>query len=274
MNEEDMQLEQRHLGIVLSKIEQAKNTINESLDKLGKENIERLKELSEDGSSSRGYGSNDFDVLLEQLHQKNLSFNLKGKYQTLNELKFLSSEPYFSRIDLYNKSSNTDERYYIGKFSYTEDKPVITDWRSKVASVYYRYRYPQKDVTYDTPSGKEVRDLKLKRTFEIQDGELIKYYNNDLQLDESSIIKEKIEKRTGGVLEDIIQTIQKSQLDIIEADPRQICVVQGCVGSGKSTVAIHKLAHIFFNYPKLVAKKPSLHIRVPPLWKCLPFSVI
>ncbi len=260
MNKEDMQLEQRHLGIVLNKIEKARDIINESLDKLGKENVERLKELSEDGSSSRGYGSNDFDVLLEQLHQKNLSFNLKGKYQTLNELQFLSSEPYFSRIDLYRKDSETDERYYIGKFSYTEDRPIITDWRSKVASVYYRYRYPQKDVNYDTPSGLEVRDLKLKRTFEIQDGELIKYYNNDLQLDESSIIKEKIEKRTGGVLEDIIQTIQESQLDIIEADPRQVCVVQGCVGSGKSTVAIHKLAHIFFNYPKLIHPEKSLMV--------------
>lgn len=260
MNKEDMQLEQRHLGIVLNKIEKARDIINESLDKLGKENVERLKELREDGSSSRGYGSNDFDVLLEQLHQKNLSFNLKGKYQTLNELQFLSSEPYFSRIDLYRKDSETDERYYIGKFSYTEDRPIITDWRSKVASVYYRYRYPQKDVNYDTPSGLEVRDLKLKRTFEIQDGELIKYYNNDLQLDESSIIKEKIEKRTGGVLEDIIQTIQESQLDIIEADPRQVCVVQGCVGSGKSTVAIHKLAHIFFNYPKLIHPEKSLMV--------------
>lgn len=255
-----MKTEQRHLGTVLQKIEQARNSISESLDKLGKENIERLKELAEDGSSSRGYGTNDFDVLLEQLHQKNLSFNLKGKYQTLNELQFLLSEPYFSRIDLYDKNTDTEERYYIGKFSYTEDKPVVTDWRSKVASVYYRYRYPQKDVTYDTPSGKEVRDLKLKRTFEIQDGELIKYYNNDLQLDESSIIKEKIEKRTGGVLEDIIHTIQKSQLDIIEADPRQVCIVQGCVGSGKSTVAIHKLAHIFFNYPKLVHPERCLMI--------------
>jgi len=260
MSNDEMQLEQRHLDVVLNKIEKAKNAINESLNKLGKENIERLKELSEDGSSSRGYGSNDFDVLLEQLHQKNLSFNLKGKYQTLSELQFLSSEPYFSRIDLYDNKTDTDERYYIGKFSYTEDKPIITDWRSKVASVYYRYRYPQKDVSYDTPSGLEVRDLKLKRTFEIQDGKLIKYYNNDLQLDESSIIREKIEKRTGGVLEDIIQTIQKSQLDIIEADPRQICIVQGCVGSGKSTVAIHKLAHIFFNYPKLIHPEKCLMV--------------
>lgn len=260
MSNDEMQLEQRHLDVVLNKIEKAKNAINDSLNKLGKENIERLKELSEDGSSSRGYGSNDFDVLLEQLHQKNLSFNLKGKYQTLSELQFLSSEPYFSRIDLYDKKTDTDDRYYIGKFSYTEDKPIITDWRSKVASVYYRYRYPQKDVSYDTPSGLEVRDLKLKRTFEIQDGTLIKYYNNDLQLDESSIIREKIEKRTGGVLEDIIQTIQKSQLDIIEADPRQICIVQGCVGSGKSTVAIHKLAHIFFNYPKLIHPEKCLMV--------------
>lgn len=252
MNEEEMKVEKEHLDEVLNKIKKAKSSLNDSLDKLGKENIERLKELKEEGSSSYGFGSNDFDILLEQLHQKNLSLNLKGKYQTLSELEFLLSEPYFSRIDLSDSESNTIENYYIGKFSYTEDRPIVTDWRSKVASVYYRYRYPQKNVSYDTPLGKEVKDLKLKRTFEIQDGELVKFYNNDLQLDESTIIKEKIDKRTGGVLEDIIQTIQESQLDIIEADPRQICIVQGCVGSGKSTVAIHKLAHIFFNYPKVI----------------------
>jgi len=70
-------------------------------------------------------------------------------------------------------------------------------------------------------------------------------------LDETTIISEKIQKRTGGVLEDIVQTIQKSQLNIIECDPRQVCIVQGCVGSGKSTVAIHKLAHIFLITRKL-----------------------
>lgn len=260
MNEEEMKVENEHLDIVLEKLKNAKQEINESLDKLGLETVERLKELKEEGSSSYGYGTNDFDILLEQLHQKNLSFNIKGKYQTLEEMEFLLSEPYFSRIDLFDPESGKIEDYYIGKFSYTEEKPVITDWRSRVASVYYRYRYPQKNVSYDTPSGKEVKDLKLKRTFEIQNGDLIKYYNNDLQLDESTIINEKIDKRTGGVLEDIVQTIQESQLDIIEADPRQVCVVQGCVGSGKSTVAIHKLAHIFFNYPKAIHPERCLMV--------------
>lgn len=260
MKKEEMKIEQEHLKTVIGKIERAKNELSQKMDTLGKQNIERLKELREEGASSYGFGANDFDILLDQLHQKNLAFNLKDKYQTLEEYEFLINEPYFSRIDLIDPKSGLSNSFYIGKFSYTEDKPVVTDWRSKVASVYYRYRYPQKNVTYENSFGTEVRDLTLKRTFEIQDGILVKYYNNDLQLDESTIITEKIEKRTGGVLEDIIQTIQESQLDIIEADPRQICIVQGCVGSGKSTVAIHKLAHIFFNYPKIIRPERCLMI--------------
>jgi DNA helicase-2/ATP-dependent DNA helicase PcrA len=260
MKKEEMRLEEDHLDTVIGKIERAKDALIKNMDTIGKQNIERLKELREEGASSYGFGSNDFDFMLDQLHQKNLALNLKGKYQTLEEYEFLIKEPYFSRIDLIDPESGLGNSFYIGKFSYTEDRPVVTDWRSKVASVYYRYRYPQKNVTYENSYGTEVRDLELKRTFEIQDGTLVKYYNNDLQLDESTIITEKIEKRTGGVLEDIVQTIQESQLDIIEADPRQICIVQGCVGSGKSTVAIHKLAHIFFNYPKIIRPERCLMI--------------
>lgn len=247
-----------HLKAVKAKLRKTRKTSEDSLNIISNENLERLKDLREGGTGSYGYGMTDFDVFIDQLHQKNASLNIKDKYRVMEELGFLIKEPYFSRIDLYSKEDKKEEKFYIGKFSYTEDKPIITDWRSKVASVYYRYRYPQKGVYYDTPVGRETRDLKLKRTFEIQDGEFVKYYNNDLQLDENSIVIEKIKRRTGGVLEDIIQTIQESQLDIIESDPRQICIVQGCVGSGKSTVAIHKLAHIFFNYPKVIRPEKCL----------------
>ncbi|MFZ2663938.1 MAG: UvrD-helicase domain-containing protein [Patescibacteria group bacterium] len=258
MNSKVKKQEISHLKSVKTKLRKARKLADNSLSTISSENLERLKELREGGTGSYGYGMTDFDVFIDQLQQKNASLNIKDKYRVLEELEFLIKEPYFSRIDLYDKENKKEEQYYIGKFSYTEDKPVITDWRSKVASVYYRYRYPQKDVFYDTPAGRETKDLKLKRTYEIQDGEFIKYYNNDLQLDESSIVIEKIKKRTGGVLEDIIQTIQESQLNIIESDPRQICIVQGCVGSGKSTVAIHKLAHIFFNYPKVIRPERCL----------------
>ncbi|NMB91998.1 AAA family ATPase [candidate division WWE3 bacterium] len=258
MNPRVKKQEISHLKSVKTKLRKASKSASESLSVISSENIERLKELREGGTGSFGYEMTDFDVFIDQLQQKNAALNIRDKYRVIEELEFLLKEPYFSRVDLYDGKTKKEDQYYIGKFSYTEDKPIITDWRSKVASVYYRYRYPQKNVFYDTPVGREIKDLKLKRTFEIQDGEFIRYYNNDLQLDESTIVVEKIKKRTGGVLEDIIQTIQESQLDIIELDPRQICIVQGCVGSGKSTVAIHKLAHIFFNYPKVIRPERCL----------------
>jgi len=246
--------EQKHLDLVLKKLKDANKILSKSIDALGKGTLERLRELREGGKTD------DFYVFFEQLHEKHEAFNIKDKYKRIEELSYLRKEPYFSRIDLHDKNTAITKRIYIGKFGYSEKNPVVTDWRTKVASVYYRYRYPQQNVEYETPEGKVTSDLKLKRTYEIDSGELLKYYNNDLQLDENEIILEKIEERTGGVLEDIVETIQESQLDIIEADPRQVLIVQGCVGSGKSTVAIHKLAHIFFNYPKIIKPERSILI--------------
>lgn len=246
--------EQFHLKNITDKLSNAKLQLTKSLKVLGESTVERLQELREDITGS------DFAFFLEQLHQKHQGFNVKDKLAHLEEFDYLIREPYFSRIDLKDKVSGEVSKYYIGKFGYTEDKPIITDWRAKVASVYYRYRYPQKNVKYETLGGTEIRDLTLKRTYEIYEGELVKYYNNDLQIDEKEIISEKIQERTGGVLEDIIETIQESQLNIIEADPRQVCIVQGCVGSGKSTVAIHKLSYVFFNYPNLIHPDKSILI--------------
>jgi len=102
--------------------------------------------------------------------------------------------------------------------------------------------------------------MKLKRTFEFDGGKVTKYFNNDIGLSENEVIIDKIKDRSGGVLEDIVETIQESQIEIIDADPRQVCIVQGCVGSGKSTVAIHKLSHIFFNYSELIKPEKSILI--------------
>ncbi len=250
--DEILKEERQHLEKVVTKIKLAKATLEEGLIAVGDTNLDRLKELRE-----TEYGA-DFEIFLEQLHDKNQSLNLKDRFKRMEELDFLMKEPYFARIDLKDAADKVNRPFYIGKFGYTEKEPVVIDWRAKVATVYYRYRYPQKDVMYDTPDGMQKRDLTLKRTYEVENAELVKFYNNDIQLDENEIIIEKIQSRTGGVLEDIIETIQISQMDIIEADPRQVCIVQGCVGSGKSTVAIHKLAHIFFNYPTLIHPERSI----------------
>ncbi len=255
--EQEFQLENTRAINTVEQVKRYKALLEKTLDYMGAENLRKLQELRENAEAN----PTDLFVFIEQLHAQNQAFNFKEKIKQLEELGYLLSEPYFSRIDLANVVNNKVDQIYIGKFGLTlgvGEKPLITDWRAKIASVYYKYRYPQKGVVYDTQDGQVMRDLLLKRTFEFDSGTLIKFYNNDIQLDENELISDKIAKRTGGVLEDIVATIQQSQMDIIEQDPRGVCIVQGCVGSGKSTVAIHKLSHIFFNYPDLIHPQNSL----------------
>lgn len=257
MDKDILSEEKKHLEEVIDKVADAERSLIQAMDALGSSNLEHLEDLRNNPETS----GDDFMVFVQQLHEKNAAFNVKDKIKRLEELIHSQKEPYFARLDLADTGKQTAEKLYIGKFGYTEENyPVIVDWRSKVASVYYRYRYPQNNVEYIAPEGRIVKDMHLKRTFEIDNGELIKYYNNDIQFDEDSLIVDKIGQRTGGVLEDIVETIQESQLDIIESDPRQICIVQGSVGSGKSTVAIHKLSHVFFNYPEIITPERSILI--------------
>lgn len=246
--------EAQHTEATVQKVRISRKNLEKSMEAIGAFNLERLKKLRENPEAD----PSDFLAFLQLLDEKNAALNIPDKYKQLDELTYLEKEPYFSRIDL--KDKGVLSTYYIGKFGFTQEKPVIIDWRASIASVYYKYRYPQKNVEYGTLDGKKVIDLTLKRTFEIDNGKLIRYYNNDIQLDEKEILIGKVEKRTGGVLEDIVETIQQSQLEVIQSDPRRVCIVQGAVGSGKSTVAIHKLSYIFFNYPNLIKPEKSVLI--------------
>ena len=256
VNDSILNEEKGKLSKTIELLIKARGVLNKVVQRVGVENLDLLENLRNNPETS----GTDFFVFMEKLSIQNTALNLKDKFLRLEELKYQLEEPYFARLDLKDSKKDHDETFYIGKFGFTDKYPVIIDWRAKIASIYYRYRYPQKKVKYESEYGTETLDLLLKRTFDIEKGKLLKFYNNDIKLDENEIIMDKIQKRTGGVLEDIVETIQKSQLDIIEADPRQVCVVQGCVGSGKSTVAIHKLAHIFFNFPKLIHPERTILI--------------
>lgn len=179
-----------------------------------------------------------------------------------NLLKYLDSkdQPYFGRIDFREYKRET-EIFYIGKFglgdSTSGDEKVI-DWRSPISDLYYSGTYG--DSYYKAPAGIINGELKLKRKFIIKEGRLIDAFDegiNEIILKAASeegnalvdeYLRINLEESSSSKLKDVVATIQKEQNDIIRSEKNAALIVQGSAGSGKTTIALHRLAYLLYKY--------------------------
>ena len=162
---------------------------------------------------------------------------------------------YFGRIDYDDLTYGVKESCYIGKNGITAENNdvVIVDWRAPVSSVYYenelgtgRYPVPENDPV----------DIILhkKRTYDIQEEQLLGFYDDDVAANDDLLVK-YLSQNKEAVLGDIIATIQKEQNEIIRDIPFKNIIVQGVAGSGKTTVALHRISYLLYNYEERY--KPS-----------------
>lgn len=176
--------------------------------------------------------------------------------KSLNKNMAALNKPFFGRIDYRELEVRDDEDaeerkqfcLYIGKngVSKSSTEIIVVDWRAPVSSVYY-----DSDVgesSYLSPYGDRIYiGLDLKRTFEIKESSLIDYYDTDVIANDEFLTK-YLGKNKEAVLGEIIATIQKEQNDIIRDTPWHSVIVQGVAGSGKTTVAMHRISYILYNY--------------------------
>lgn len=147
-----------------------------------------------------------------------------------------------------NKPGNEKFSIYIGKNGIMKDTSnvLIVDWRAPVASVYY-----DSDIgkcSYSSPDGSSIEiDLQKKRTYEIENSQLIDYYDTEVIANDEFLTK-YLAKNKEVVLGEIIATIQKEQNLIIRDTPWHSVIVQGVAGSGKTTVAMHRISYLLYNY--------------------------
>lgn len=168
----------------------------------------------------------------------------------LRKNKAAWTKPYFGRIDYNETESGQNESLYIGKNGVTRNKTdvVVIDWRAPVSTLYYENELG--DGSYSVPDiGKISVDLQLKRTFDINEGRLLGYYDNDTAATDELLVK-YLSQNKDVILGDIISTIQKEQNEIIRESPFTNVIVQGVAGSGKTTVAMHRISYILYNYEK------------------------
>lgn len=178
----------------------------------------------------------------------------------LKDLTRSIDSPYFARID-FQEEGKEDKAFYIGKCSvFNDNKDLqVIDWRAPVASLYYDGRLG--NVSYKAPSGEVQGKLGLKRIYEIEKGELKSFSDVDITTNDE-LLKPYLSASSDKRLKNIISTIQAEQNRIIRADLKKPIIVQGVAGSGKTTVALHRIAYLAYTYEKEL--KPEDFLIIAP----------
>lgn len=207
---------------------------------------EHIRQLSEElYDLMETYGPKDKEAL-SLLH--NTQSQLRENKRDLLRCQKARKKPYFGRIDFKDPNQPSEESYYVGRvgISNSNAEPLVIDWRAPVASVYYENSMGL--CTYVVKSeGTYQIDLKRKRTYEIAEDRLKDYFDSDVVANDELLTK-YLAKSKKAVLGEIIATIQKEQNEIIRKSPRTNLIVQGVAGSGKTTVAMHRISYILYNY--------------------------
>lgn len=184
-----------------------------------------------------------------------------------NHIKVLekaSSNPYFARIDFKAITDSDFKEIYIGRNGISKDgKVLITDWRAPISSLYYDSSTGK--TSYKSPTGDVLGEVALKRQYDIEDGKLIEYFDVDL-VSNDNLLQKYLNANNDSRLKSIVATIQSEQNDIIRRPIDENVIIQGVAGSGKTTVALHKIAYLVYNYINSVKQSQYLVIGPNPVF--------
>lgn len=172
----------------------------------------------------------------------------------LKEFTILKDSPYFGKITFTEEDEGAEE-FYIGRFGLTpEDSydPVIVDWRAPVASLFYKGTLGE--TTYECPNGAVNANLLGRRQLIVKKGELKGLFDSAIDV-KDDILQMVLTSNSSEKLKDIVMTIQEEQDEIIRAPKDKVVVVNGVAGSGKTTIALHRVSYLLYNFRKQFGDK-------------------
>ena len=239
------------------------NKLEEILDIIGKEilkYLEHRKTVTKNILDARKKYieeyKDDEDQVMDYFDHEN--YVQEEVYKTIDrrlmEFTKLKENPYFGKVT-FKEEDSLPEDMYIGRYGLTLEnayEPLIVDWRAPIASLFYQGTLGP--ASYNPPAGEVKADIIDRKQIIIKKGELKGVFDSAVDV-KDEILQMVLSDNSSEKLKDIVMTIQKEQDEIIREDRNKIVVVNGVAGSGKTTIALHRISYLLYNFRKQFGDK-------------------
>ena len=178
-----------------------------------------------------------------------------------NRLSKILDIPYFGRIDFKeNKSDSKNIPIYIGIHTFFDIKSkrnLIYDWRAPISGMFYDYE--SDEATYSSPSGEVHGKISLKRQYRIRKGKMEYMIESSVTVHDD-ILQKELCSNADDKMRNIVTTIQREQNRIIRNEDTPVLIIQGVAGSGKTSIALHRIAYLLYAQKGKIASRDILII--------------
>lgn len=244
IEEEQIKKEEEYLKKTLSVIKE----LIEKDDNSIKDRITEIQEMKKYLWENNGT-MNDAEVAAG-MYDINCDVDYTNKdIKKLTKLKKSLKNPYFGRVDFV--SDGVSEPIYIGINGVEKDLNFyVFDWRAPISSLFYNYGTGP--ASYESPMGTVSGNISLKRQYKISNEKIERCFNSDLNIDDE-YLQEILANSSSEKMTNIVNTIQKEQNEIIRNVSDKYLIVQGIAGSGKTSVALHRIAYLLYKEKNLTS---------------------
>lgn len=179
---------------------------------------------------------------------RNLEATYKSAAERIVRLRKMQQNPYFARIDFIENGESDVEQIYIGISMVQNERTLeilVYDWRAPISGMFYDYDTGR--AGFDTPSGRIEGELVLKRQFKIENGKIKYMFDSDVKIDDD-VLQEVLGQSKDEKMKTIVTSIQREQNKAIRDEGHKLLIVEGPAGSGKTSIALHRVAFLLYRY--------------------------
>ncbi|TVQ87470.1 MAG: helicase [Bacteroidetes bacterium] len=246
----------------LQYLESIKEKIVQTLSQID----ETLQEQAKDLHASKEYLYENKDAM-DRMEKEAVRYSItssaiigEASVEKRKRIEKLLDSPYFGRIDFSETGKKERKPVYIGIYSFYDEKEksnIIHDWRAPISSMYYDFELGK--AFYQAPSGKIKGEVLLKRQYRIRKGKMEFMLENSLNIHDD-ILQEELSKASDDKMKNIVATIQRDQNAIIRNETSRVLIIQGVAGSGKTSIALHRIAFLLYRFRENLSSKEILII--------------